>query len=558
MTMFCFQCQETLRNQACAQHGMCGKTSDCSNLMDALIYALRGLAAAVETAEIHVPEAVSRHIQHALFVTLTNTNFDELTLESLIRETLRRRDELMQEFPEKFEDVSADVLLWTGSTRDDFLRKSASVGVLSEKNPDLRSMREFLLYGLKGISAYTTHALRLGFENERISAFIVHALAFTADREKLSVTSLLKLLNECGKMSLAAMKLLNEANTQHFGNPEATLVRNTVGNRPGILVSGHDLLDLEELLIQARGTGIDVYTHGEMLPANAYPELKKFEDLYGNYGNAWYSQNNEFERFNGPILMTSNCIIPPRASYRTRLFTTGAAGWPGVRHIPTPTDGTMKDFTEIIRMAKTCVPPEPLIESANGTPEPEFLEIGFGISQLKACAEEIAAGIKSGEIGRIVVMGGCDGRQVERKYYTELARQFPENVLILTAGCAKYRFNKLETGSLGSLPRVLDAGQCNDTWSIACFMVELCEMLNAETVNQLPVTFELAWYEQKSVSVLLGLLALGVRNINLGPTLPAFCSPNIIKYMNENYGLQKIRTVQEELKEICMQTTCMA
>jgi hydroxylamine reductase len=295
-----------------------------------------------------------------------------------------------------------------------------------------------------------------------------------------------------------------------------------------------------------------------MLPANAYPELKKFEDLYGNYGNAWYSQNNEFERFNGPILMTSNCIIPPRASYRTRLFTTGAAGWPGVRHIPTPTDGTMKDFTEIIRMAKTCVPPEPLTQSANGTPEPEFLEIGFGISQLKACAEEIAAGIKSGEIARIVVMGGCDGRQVERKYYTELARQFPENVLILTAGCAKYRFNKLETGSLGSLPRVLDAGQCNDTWSIACFMVELCEMMNVQTVNELPVTFEIAWYEQKSVSVLLGLLALGVRNINLGPTLPAFCSPNIIKYMNENYGLQKIRTVQEELKEICMQTTCMA
>lgn len=558
MSMFCFQCQETLRNQACALHGMCGKTSDCSNLMDSLIYALRGLAVAVETAEIPVPDSVSRHIQHALFVTLTNTNFDELTLESLTRETLRRRDELIQEFPEKFEGVSADVLLWTGSTRDDFLRKSSSVGVLSEKNPDLRSMREFLLYGLKGISAYTTHAMRLGFENERISAFIVHALAFTANREKLSVTSLLKLLNECGKMSLAAMKLLNEANTQHFGNPEATLVRNTVGNRPGILVSGHDLLDLEELLIQARGTGIDVYTHGEMLPANAYPELKKFEDLYGNYGNAWYSQNNEFERFNGPILMTSNCIIPPRASYRTRLFTTGAAGWPGVRHIPTPTDGTMKDFTEIIRMAKTCVPPEPLIESANGTPEPEFLEIGFGISQLKACAEEIAAGIKSGEIARIVVMGGCDGRQVERKYYTELARQFPENVLILTAGCAKYRFNKLETGSLGSLPRVLDAGQCNDTWSIACFMVELCEMMNVQTVNQLPVTFELAWYEQKSVSVLLGLLALGVRNINLGPTLPAFCSPNIIKYMNENYGLQKIRTVQEELKEICMETTCMA
>jgi len=558
MSMFCFQCQETLKNEGCTQHGMCGKSSDCSNLMDSLIYALRGLAVAVETAGIHVPASVARHIQHALFATLTNTNFDELAITSLTRETLRRRDELMREFPEKFEGLSDDILFWTGSTREDFLRKSASVGVQSVKERDQRAMREFLIYGLKGICAYTTHAQRLGFENERISEFVTHALAVTTNCEKLPITALLKLLNECGKMALAAMKLLNEANTRHFGNPEATLVRNSVGNRPGILVSGHDLLDLEELLIQARGTGIDVYTHGEMLPANAYPELKKFEDLYGNYGNAWFHQNYEFERFNGPILVTSNCLVPLRESYKTRLFTTGPVGWPGIRHIPTPTDGSMKDFTEIIRMAKTCVPPEPLTRLSDGTPEPEYLEIGFGISQLQECAEEIAAGLKSGEIGRIVVMSGCDGRQVGRKYYTELARQLPENALILTAGCAKYRFNKLETGNLGSLPRVLDAGQCNDAWSIACFLLELSEKMRVETVNDLPVSFEIAWYEQKAVCVLLGLLALGVRNIDLGPTLPAFCSPNIVKYLNENYGLRKIRSVQEELGEICMETTCMA
>lgn len=556
MTMFCFQCQETLRNEGCTQHGMCGKSSDCSNLMDVLIYAVRGLALACELSEVPVSSQIARHIERVLFTTVTNTNFDELRIESLIRETLRLRNDVVHDYEEKFADHSGDILFWNASTRNEFLAKSPMLSVQIVSDRDARSMREFLLYGLKGICAYTWHAQRLGFENEQISRFLVHALAATIPTREYHPSHLLSLLKDCGKMALAAMKILNEANTHHFGSPEITLVRNTVGNRPGILVSGHDLRDLEDLLIQTMDVGIDVCTHGEMLPAHACPELKKFPHLLGNYGSSWWHQNSEFEKFNGPILMTTNCLIPVRESYKARLFTTGTCGWPGIRHIPEPEDGHMKDFSEIIRLAKTCAPPEPLIQQPDGSPEPEWLTTGFAFRQLMACADEIAAGLKSGEIQKLVVMAGCDGRHSSRKYWQDLAGKLPENTLILTAGCAKYRFNKLQLGSIGSLPRVLDAGQCNDSWSIARFLMELCEMMQVESVNDLPVYFDIAWYEQKAVAVLLGLLALGVKNITLGPTLPAFCSPNLVKYLAENYGLKRIKSAEEDLQEICADTKC--
>lgn len=547
MSMFCFQCQETLRNEGCTQHGMCGKSSDCSNLMDVLLYSVRGLALAVELAEIPVPDNVGPHIERVLFTTITNANFDELRIESLIRETLRMRNEILHDYEEKFSDRTDDILFWNAATRNEFLAKSPTTSVLMVTNPDIRSMREMLMYGMKGTAAYAWHARRLGFVNDEIHQFLIHRLAQTSQSSHCTTENLLRLLRECGKTALSAMQLLNAANTHHFGEPEPTLVRTTPGTRPGILVSGHDLCDLEDLLIQTMDVGIDIYTHGEMLPANAYPELKKFPHLHGNYGGSWWRQNLEFESFNGPILMTSNCLIPLRECYKNRIFTTGTAGWPGIRHIPEPTVGHLKDFSEIIRLAKTLPPPEPLGIPADGTAEPEYLTIGFGFAQLKKSSEEIMAGLKSGEIRQILIMAGCDGRHASRRYFEELVKNVPHDTLILTAGCAKYRGNHLELGSIGNLPRFLDAGQCNDSWSILSFLNELREMMNVKDINALPVHFHIAWYEQKAVCVLLAMIALGVRNIHLGPTLPAFCSRNVLQYLTENHSLRKTGKIEEDL-----------
>lgn len=551
MSMFCFQCQETLRNEGCTQHGMCGKSSDCSNLMDVLLYAVRGLALAVEIAEIPVANEVGRHIERALFTTITNANFDELRLESLIRETLRMRNEIVHDYGEKFADRTDDILFWNGATRNEFLAKSPMTSVLTADDPDIRSMREILLYGMKGIAAYAWHAQRLGFVNDEISRFLVHGLAHSAVPDQCSAATLLPLLKECGKMALNAMQLLNTANTHHFGEPEFTLVRTTPGTRPGILVSGHDLCDLEDLLIQTMDVGIDIYTHGEMLPANCYPELKKYPHLRGNYGGAWWRQNQEFETFHGPILMTSNCLIPIQDSYKNRIFTTGTAGWPGTRHIPEPETGHLKDFSEIIGLAKTLVPPEPVRTRSDGTVIPDFLPAGFGFTQLKKAAEEIMAGLKSGEIRDLLIMAGCDGRHSTRQYFEKLVKDVPNDTLILTAGCAKYRCNHLPLGSIGDLPRLLDAGQCNDSWSILSFLKQLGEMMNVRSLNELPVHFHIAWYEQKAVAVLLGMLAMGIKNIHLGPTVPAFCSKNVLEYLTENYNIQKTKSVSEDICEFC-------
>ncbi len=556
MSMFCFQCQEALRNEGCTQHGMCGKSSDCANLMDVLIYSLRGLALATQIAEIPVTSTLASHAELVLFTTLTNTNFDELRLERLIRQTLRLRDGIIHEHSAKFTEHNDDILFFNATTRNEFLAKSPFVSVQRVTDPDIRAMRELLLYALKGISAYTHHARRLGFTNPNISTFTFHALAETAPTQGYAPSTLFFLLKECGKTALSAMKLLNDANTQRFGHPEPTEVRNYVRKRPGILISGHDLRDLEDLLRQTQDTGIDIYTHGEMLPAHAYPGLKKYPHLYANYGNSWYQQSREFELFNGPIILTSNCLIPIRAPYKNRIFTTGPCGWPGLRHIPEPSSTTgQKDFREVIRLAQQFPSPTPITETLDGIPEPKMLMVGYAEKELLALLPNIVSGIKSGEIGQIIIMNGCDGRHHTRNYYRELADQLPKDTIILTAGCAKYRFNKLPLGQIEDVPRVLDAGQCNDTWSIITFLHGLADAMNVESLAELPVTLEVAWYEQKAIAVLLALLSLKIKKIHLGPTLPAFCSRNTINYLLENYKLQKIGNVEERLSEMHTPTT---
>ncbi len=551
MSMFCFQCQETLRNEGCTQHGMCGKSSDCANLMDVLIYSLRGLALATQIAEIPVASTLASHAELVLFTTLTNTNFDELRIERLIRQTLRLRDGIIYEHSAKFTERNDDILFFNAATRNEFLAKSPFVSVQRVTDPDIRAMRELLLYALKGISAYTYHARRLGFTNPNISTFVFHALAETAPTQGYAPSTLFFLLKECGKIALSAMKLLNDANTQRFGQPEPTEVRNYVRKRPGILISGHDLRDLEDLLRQTQEAGIDIYTHGEMLPAHAYPGLKKYPHLYANYGNSWHRQSQEFERFNGPIILTSNCLIPIRAPYKNRIFTTGPCGWPGLRHIPDPNSTTIqKDFQEIIRLARQFPAPTSLSETQDGDFEPKTLTVGYAEKELLTLIPDIISGLKSGEIGQIIVMIGCDGRHQARSYYRELADQLPKDTIILTAGCAKYRFNKLPLGKIENVPRLLDAGQCNDAWSIITFLHALADAMNVESLTELPITLEAAWYEQKAIAVLLALLSLKIKNIHLGPTLPAFCSRNVIHYLIENYNLQKMGNVEERLDEM--------
>ncbi len=535
--MFCYQCQETAGCTGCTRAGVCGKPADVANMQDLLVYVTKGLAAvatALRKEGAGVGSDVNQLITLNLFATITNANFDRASIEARIRDTLEKKKQLLS----RLQTTASlpEAALWDGS--GSWEEKAAGVGVLSTKDEDIRSLRELITYGLKGLSAYTKHANALLCEDEELDAFLQRALAATLD-DSLSADELVALTLETGKYGVAAMALLDKANTSAYGNPEITRVNIGVGKNPGILVSGHDLRDLEMLLEQTQGTGVDVYTHSEMLPAHYYPAFKKYPNFVGNYGNAWWKQKEEFEAFNGPILMTTNCIVPPKDSYKDRLYTTGAAGYPGCVHIPGGV-GETKDFSAIIEQAKRCAPPT----------EIETGEIvgGFAHAQVLALADRIVEAVKSGAIRKFVVMAGCDGRAKSREYYTEFAKALPRDAVILTAGCAKYKYNKLDLGDIGGIPRVLDAGQCNDSYSLAVIALKLKEVFGLEDINQLPIVYNIAWYEQKAVIVLLALLYLGVKNIHLGPTLPAFLSPHVAKVLVEQFGIAGIGTVEEDIR----------
>ena len=534
--MFCYQCQETAGCTGCTRVGVCGKTADVAAMQDLLVYVTKGLSAvttALRTQGTPVEEEVNHLITLNLFTTITNANFDKGAIEARIHSTLEVKAGLLPRV-EKGEDLP-EAALWDGS--GDWEEKAGTVGVLSTENEDIRSLRELITYGLKGLSAYTKHANALLREDEAVDAFLQRALSATLD-DSLTADDLVALTLETGKYGVQGMALLDAANTGAYGNPEITKVNIGVGTNPGILVSGHDLRDLEMLLEQTQGTGVDVYTHSEMLPAHYYPAFKKYPNFVGNYGNAWWKQKEEFESFNGPILMTTNCIVPPKESYKDRLYTTGAAGFPGCKHIPGGV-GEEKDFSALIAHAKKCAPPE----------EIERGEIvgGFAHAQVLSLADKVVEAVKSGAIKKFVVMAGCDGRARSREYYTEFAKALPQDAVILTAGCAKYKYNKLPLGDIGGIPRVLDAGQCNDSYSLAVIAMKLQEVFGLADINDLPIVYNIAWYEQKAVIVLLALLYLGVKNIHLGPTLPAFLSPNVAKVLVENFGIAGIGTVEEDL-----------
>ena len=535
--MFCYQCQETAGCTGCTRSGVCGKTPDVAPSQDLLVYVTRGLAA-VTTALRAQGKRLSPEVSHLvtwnLFATITNANFDEAAITQRVAETLKVRDSLLSQV----EDPAAlpEAARWDGS--GDWKAKARTVGVLSTQDEDVRSLRELITYGLKGLAAYTKHANALLRSDEEVDAFLERALAATLD-DSLTLEELTALVLETGKYGVQGMALLDQANTGRYGNPEITRVKIGVGKNPGILVSGHDLRDLEMLLEQTQGTGVDVYTHSEMLPAHYYPFFKKYPNFVGNYGNAWWKQKEEFAAFGGPILMTTNCIVPPAPSYQDRLYTTGAAGYPGCRHIPGGA-GEEKDFSALIEHARRCPPPQEL--------EQGEIVGGFAHAQVLALADQVVAAVKSGAIRKFVVMAGCDGRAKSRSYYTEFAKALPKDTVILTAGCAKYRYNKLDLGDIGGIPRVLDAGQCNDSYSLALIALKLREAFGLSDVNELPIVYNIAWYEQKAVIVLLALLYLGVKNIHLGPTLPAFLSPNVAKVLVEQFGLSGITTVEEDLR----------
>lgn len=534
--MFCYQCQETAGCKGCTMSGVCGKKPDVAAMQDLLVYVTKGISA-VTTALRQESKEVSAEINHLitlnLFATITNANFDKESIEARIRATLTEKEALLAQVA----DPSAlpEAARWDGS--GDWEEKARTVGVLSTKDEDIRSLRELITYGLKGLSAYSKHANALLKDDDEVDAFLQRALAATLD-DNLSVEDLIALTMETGKHGVSGMALLDKANTEAYGNPEITKVNIGVGKNPGILVSGHDLRDLEMLLEQTQGTGVDVYTHSEMLPAHYYPAFKKYPNFIGNYGNAWWKQKEEFESFNGPILITNNCIVPPGDSYKDRLYTTGAAGYPGCTHIPGEI-GEQKDFSAIIEHAKRCSAPT----------EIETGEIigGFAHAQVLALADQVVAAVKSGAIKKFVVMAGCDGRAKSREYYTEFAKALPKDAVILTAGCAKYKYNKLDLGDINGIPRVLDAGQCNDSYSLAVIALKLKEVFGLDDINDLPIVYNIAWYEQKAVIVLLALLYLGVKNIHLGPTLPAFLSPNVAKVLVENFGIAGIGTVEDDM-----------
>ena len=536
--MFCYQCQETAGCKGCTMSGVCGKKPDVAAMQDLLVYVTKGISA-ITTALRQEGKQVSAKINHLitlnLFTTITNANFDKESIESRIRATLTEKEVLLKQVTNL--TVLPEAAKWNGA--GNWEEKARTVGVLSTENEDIRSLRELITYGLKGLSAYSKHANVLLKDNDEVDAFLQKALAATLN-DSLSVEDLIALTMETGKYGVSGMAMLDKANTDSYGTPEITKVNIGVRKNPGILVSGHDLRDLEMLLEQTQGTGVDVYTHSEMLPAHYYPAFKKYPNFVGNYGNAWWKQKEEFESFNGPILMTTNCIVPPKDSYKNRLYTTGAAGYPGCTHIPGEI-GEQKNFSAIIEHAKKCVAPS----------EIETGEIigGFAHAQVLALADKVVEAVKSGAIKKFVVMAGCDGRAKSRDYYTEFAKALPKDTVILTAGCAKYKYNKLPLGDINGIPRVLDAGQCNDSYSLAVIALKLKEVFGLDDINDLPIIYNIAWYEQKAVIVLLALLYLGVKNIHLGPTLPAFLSPNVAKVLIENFGIAGIGTVEEDMEK---------
>jgi len=544
--MFCYQCQETAKGTGCTIAGVCGKKDDVANMQDLLVFVTKGISFfATRLRELGIEsDGSGKFIVDSLFMTITNANFDYERFVNRVREGLKLRDELREKYLKAGGKVPADVhesAAWTGSTVEEFEAKNKSIGVLSTENEDVRSLREMVIYGLKGMAAYTEHACNLGFEDKSIYRFIEEALVANTN-SSLSADELVALVMETGKFGVTAMALLDKANTSTYGNPEITKVNIGVRNNPGILISGHDLRDMEDLLVQTEGTGVDVYTHSEMLPANYYPAFKKYKHFVGNYGSSWWQQKEEFETFNGPILFTTNCIVPPKAgaSYADKVYTTGAAGFTGFRHIGERPAGGRKDFSEIIEHAKLCKPP---VEIEKG----EIIG-GFAHNQVIALADKVVDAVKSGAIKKFFVMAGCDGRFKQRNYYTEFAEALPKDTVILTAGCAKYRYNKLPLGDIGGIPRVLDAGQCNDSYSLAVIALKLKEVFGLNDINELPIAFNIAWYEQKAVIVLLALLYLGVKNIHLGPTLPGFLSPNVAKVLVEKFGIAGIGTVEDDIK----------
>ncbi|MEZ6855072.1 hydroxylamine reductase [Halodesulfovibrio aestuarii] len=546
--MFCFQCQETAKNTGCTVKGMCGKPEETANLQDLLIFVLRGIAVyGKELKEMGQPDRSNDDfVLQGLFATITNANWDDARFKDLIQEGLKRRDLLKTKFlnayKEKhgkdFMDALPEAATWNEPISS-FAEKAKTVGILNTENEDVRSLREFLIIGLKGVAAYAEHAAVLGFRKPEIDDFMLEALASTT--KDLSVDEMVALVMKTGEIAVTTMALLDEANTSTYGHPEITEVNIGVSSNPGILISGHDLKDMEELLKQTEGTGVDIYTHGEMLPANYYPAFKKYDHFVGNYGGSWWQQNTEFEDFNGPVLLTTNCLVPLKKNntYLDRLYTTGVVGYEGAKHIAERPEGGTKDFSKIIAQAKQCSPPTEL--------EKGSIVGGFAHHQVTALAEKVVNAVKSGAIKRFVVMAGCDGRQRSREYYTEVAQSLPKDTVILTAGCAKYRYNKLDLGDIGGIPRVLDAGQCNDSYSLAVIALKLKEIFELENINDLPISYDIAWYEQKAVAVLLALLSLGVKGIRLGPTLPGFLSPNVAKVVIEKFNLKPIGTVQEDI-----------
>lgn len=545
MSMFCYQCQEAAKGTGCTVKGMCGKNDHVANLQDLLIYTLRGIALVSKEgseAGIKFPEA-DHFMMSGLFNTITNANFDDVAIAAKVTEGLALRDKMKKELAEKGVELKTthDAASWTGNTVASLEAKATAVevGVLATENEDVRSLRELIIYGLKGMAAYAEHSFNIGKENPEVYDFIVKALTSTID-DTLTVDELIALTLETGKFGVDAMADLDAANTGAYGNPEITEVNLGTRNKPAILISGHDLVDLEQLLEQTKGSGVDVYTHGEMLPAHYYPAFKKYDNFVGNYGNSWWKQKEEFETFNGPILFTTNCIVPPKADHIKRIYTTGASGYPGCVHIVADENGK-KDFSQIIEQAKTLESP---VEIETGT-----IVGGFAHAQVFALADKVVDAVKSGAIKKFFVMAGCDGRMKSREYYTEFADKLPKDTVILTAGCAKYRYNKLNLGDIGGIPRVLDAGQCNDSYSLAVIALKLKEVFELNDINDLPIAYNIAWYEQKAVIVLLALLYLGVKNIKLGPTLPAFLSPNVANVLVDTFGINGIGSVEDDLEQ---------
>ncbi|WP_184746894.1 hydroxylamine reductase [Spirochaeta isovalerica] len=538
--MFCFQCQEAAGNKGCTKIGMCGKPEETSNLQDLLVYTVKGISIyANELAKKgEIENSVGQYVIRALFATITNANFDDDRIEALITEGLVLRDRLAEKAG--YSGNRHDAATWTVSNPAGYHIKATAIGILSTENEDVRSLRELLTYGVKGMAAYAEHADVLGFEDPSIYNFIYEAMASTT--MDLSVDEMVAIVMKCGETAVTTMALLDKANTETYGNPEITEVNIGVGTNPGILISGHDLKDMEELLKQTEGTGVDVYTHSEMLPANYYPAFKKYDHFVGNYGNAWWKQDKEFASFNGPIIMTTNCIVPVKDEYRDRIFTTGSSGYPGVKHIGDRAAGGAKDFSEVIKLAKSCEPP---VEIEKGS-----IIGGFAHNQVMALADKVVDAVKTGAIKKFVVMAGCDGRQNARSYFTDVAQELPNDTVILTVGCAKYRYNKLNLGDIGGIPRVLDAGQCNDSYSLAVIALKLKEVFGLEDINELPIAFDIGWYEQKAVTVLLALLHLGVKGIRLGPTLPAFLSPAVAKVLVENFDIKAVGSVADDIADM--------